>query len=92
MVAFAAKFSGSNGATPFPIGSARSTIAIAATDIREGVVSMTHCWGSENLDADPADDGSCTNRLVDSETDLSQIVGMARQSAIPVRVAKVPNS
>jgi uncharacterized delta-60 repeat protein len=31
LFAFDAKFSGSNGATPFPIGSSRSTIAIAAT-------------------------------------------------------------
>ena len=65
------------------------TTVVAASDVREGVVSMTHCWGSENLDADPAEDGSCTNRLVDSETDLSQIVGMARQSAIPVDVVRI---
>ena len=31
LFAFDAKFNGSNGATPFPIGSNRSTIAIAAT-------------------------------------------------------------
>lgn len=29
--AFAAEFSGSTGATPFPVGSLRSTIGIAAT-------------------------------------------------------------
>jgi hypothetical protein len=31
LFAFAATFNGSNGATPFPVGSSRSTIAIAAT-------------------------------------------------------------
>jgi len=52
-------------------------------------VSMAHCWGSSTggLDEDTAEVGSCTNVLVDAGSDLDQIVGMARQSAIPVRVA-----
>ena len=38
LFAFDAKFNGSNGATPFPIGSNRSTIAIAATPPRLGPI------------------------------------------------------
>ena len=61
----------------------------AAEDIPPGVVSMAHCWGStDEGDEDVRQVGSSTNRLVDSRTDLSQLVGMARQSAIPVRVTR----
>ncbi len=38
LFAFDAKFNGSNGATPFPVGSPRSTIAIAATPPRLGPI------------------------------------------------------
>jgi anaerobic selenocysteine-containing dehydrogenase len=62
------------------------TVAQAADDIRRGVVSMTHCWGSADPAADVRVVGASTNRLVDNESDLSAIVGMARQSAIPVSV------
>lgn len=63
-------------------------VAVAASDVRRGVVSMPHCWGSVDGADDPLGAGACTNRLVDSESDLSAIVGMARQSAIPVEVWK----
>jgi anaerobic selenocysteine-containing dehydrogenase len=62
------------------------TTALAAADVRRGVISMPHCWGSSGTDDDPQITGACTNDLVDATTDLSQIVGMARQSAIPVDV------
>jgi anaerobic selenocysteine-containing dehydrogenase len=63
-------------------------VARSDSDLPRGVVSMAHCWGSSTggLDEDTAAVGSCTNVLVDAGSDLDQIVGMARQSAIPVRV------
>jgi anaerobic selenocysteine-containing dehydrogenase len=61
-------------------------VAQAAPDIRPGVISMTHCWGSDDVTADVRTAGACTNRLVDNVADASRIVGMARQSAIPVDI------
>ncbi len=68
-------------------GSLRTT-AVAAPELRPGVVSMPHCWGSPDWD-EPALDGACVNLLVDDETGLTPIVGMARQSAVPVWVRRV---
>jgi hypothetical protein len=38
LFAFAANFNGSNGATPFPVGSSRSTVGIAAMPPRPGPI------------------------------------------------------
>ena len=63
------------------------TIVIGVSDVRRGVVSMPHGWGAASLD--DGSTGACVNLLVDDETGLSPIVGMARQSAVPVWVRLV---
>jgi hypothetical protein len=50
---------------------------------------MSHCWGGIDPQADPLVEGACTNELVDNTAPISQVVGMPRQSAIPVRIAKI---
>jgi anaerobic selenocysteine-containing dehydrogenase len=64
-------------------------VAEGAPDVPRGVVSMAHAWGDPALDPKEVREiGSSTNRLVDDETDFDPISGMARQSAIPVRVKR----
>jgi len=65
-----------------------SIVAVArvADDVPAGVVSMAHCWGGVEPDDAPRDVGASSNALVDAASDLSQFVGMARQSAIPIRL------
>jgi anaerobic selenocysteine-containing dehydrogenase len=58
-------------------------------ELRSSVVSMSHCWGGIDPQADPLVEGACTNELVDNTAPISQVVGMPRQSAIPVRIAKI---
>ena len=65
-------------------------VATAAADVRCGVISMAHAWGDPSADAKEVRDvGSSTNALVDDASDFDPITGMARQSAIPVNVARV---
>ena len=65
-------------------------VVASADDVRPGVVSMAHAWGDPSADAKAVRDiGSSTNALVDDETDFDPFVGMARQSAIPVNLARV---
>jgi hypothetical protein len=48
---------------------------------------MSHAQGGvPERDADVRQIGSNTGRLVDTERDFEPISGMARQSAIPVRI------
>jgi anaerobic selenocysteine-containing dehydrogenase len=57
--------------------------------LRQGVVSMTHGWGS--IDGSMASDsaeGAFTGSLVSLTQDLQTINWMPRQSAIPVRIAR----
>ena len=62
-------------------------VAASAPDVPRRVVSMAHAWGDPAADPKEVREiGSSTNRLVDDETDFDPISGMARQSAIPVRV------
>lgn len=73
--------------------SARATIvavAQAAADVKPGVVSIAHAFGGVDIGHNTVRArGSSTNRLVDDETDYDPITGMARQSAIPVRVRRI---
>lgn len=65
-------------------------VAMPADDVREGVISMAHAWGDPTADPKQVRDiGSSTNALVDDASDFDPITGMARQSAIPVNVARV---
>ncbi|MEM1113964.1 MAG: molybdopterin-dependent oxidoreductase [Pseudomonadota bacterium] len=64
-------------------------VARASDDVRPGVVSMAHCWGSSPADKGAADAqvrelGSNTNRLVSNRAENARYSGMARQSCIPV--------
>ncbi|MDP6145170.1 MAG: molybdopterin-dependent oxidoreductase [Acidimicrobiales bacterium] len=73
------------------IASPRSSltgVAKAAKDIRRGVISMAHSWGSASTsDEKVRDIGAPTNRLIDVENGFDPITGQAIQSAIPVSVA-----
>ena len=64
---------------------------VEATDeIRPGVISMAHCWGSApDTKVDVREAGSPTSRLVPTDRDYDPITGMARMTAIPVRVRRV---
>ena len=65
-------------------------VARAADDLRRGVVSMAHSWGSSTGDdAKVRDIGSPTSRLIDVETGFDPITGQAVQSSIPVSVRPV---
>ena len=58
----------------------------AAPDVSRATVSMAHCWGADNATADVHLVGSSTNALISNEEHVADEVGMARQSAVPVRV------
>ena len=59
----------------------------SSEDIRRGVISMAHSWGSAtSSDEKVRDIGSPTNRLIDVENGFDPITGQAVQSAIPVSV------
>lgn len=61
-----------------------------ADDIRRGVVSMAHSWGTGSLtDEKVRDTGTPTNRLVTTKDGYDRITGQAVQSAIPVAVRLV---
>jgi anaerobic selenocysteine-containing dehydrogenase len=58
-------------------------------NLRRGLVSMSHCWGSvQSDDALFAEIGSNTGRLTDVETDFEPYTGMPRMSNIPVQVSR----
>jgi len=62
-----------------------------ADGVRPGVVALAHCFAEEPEErADVRRVGSNVNRLLATEHDYDPIVGMARQSAIPVRLRRVP--
>jgi len=65
-------------------------VAEATDEIRPGVISMAHCWGSApDTEVDVREAGSTTARLVPTDRDYDPITGMARMTAIPVRVRRV---
>jgi len=57
----------------------------SAPDVAPGTVSLAHCWGGPD-GGDVRSLGSNVNLLVDNASPISDEVGMARQSAIPVRI------
>lgn len=62
-------------------------VAKPAADVRRGVVSMAHSWGSHTgTDEKVRDIGAPTNRLIDVENGYCAISGQAIQSSIPVSV------
>jgi anaerobic selenocysteine-containing dehydrogenase len=65
-------------------------IARAEDGLRKGVISMSHSWGDlpEYESQDAPQGGTCTNRLIADDSDFEPLVGMCRQSAIPVNVRR----
>jgi anaerobic selenocysteine-containing dehydrogenase len=61
----------------------------SAADIAPATVSIAHCWGGAHEDDDVHAAGSEVNALISNEDPISDEVGMARQSAIPVRIVPV---
>jgi len=72
------------------ISSDHSTIPAiveAEEDMRPGVVSMTHCFGSTpERDEEIVTLGSNTGRLISVDRDFDPYSGLPRMSAIPIRV------
>ena len=62
-------------------------VAAEGSDVKPGVVSMSHSWGRGSGDDDVLNHGVPTNRLVANDKGFDPITGMAVQSAIPVRLA-----
>ncbi|MFA7555421.1 MAG: molybdopterin-dependent oxidoreductase [Spongiibacteraceae bacterium] len=58
----------------------------ADAGVRQGVVSMTHCFGNSKSDDDYDTYGSSTNQLISSDSDLQSINAMPRMSGIPVAI------
>ncbi|UGQ40341.1 molybdopterin-containing oxidoreductase family protein [Rhodococcus aetherivorans] len=66
--------------------------AVAHTDptVRQGTVSMTHCWGASDADADPRGVGSNVNDLTGYDR-VQNINAMPVMTAVPVAVeSEVP--
>jgi anaerobic selenocysteine-containing dehydrogenase len=65
-------------------------VAIARPEdgLRGGVISMAHSWGDLPQYENAPQSGTCTNRLVADDADFEPLVGMCRQSAIPVNVRR----
>jgi anaerobic selenocysteine-containing dehydrogenase len=61
-------------------------VLASADDVAPGTVSIAHCWGAAAGPDVGAAHGSCVNLLVDNQQPVSSEVGMARQSAVPVRI------
>jgi hypothetical protein len=61
--------------------------------VRPGVVSMSHGFGNDPaVEADVHAVGSCTSRLVSTDHHVDPLIGMPRQSAIPVRLRQLPRA
>ena len=62
-------------------------VAEASDELRPGVVSMSHGFGDDRLSEEGVrSHGSNTGLLVSTKRDFDPLTGMARQSAIPVRI------
>jgi len=66
-------------------------VARSSPDIKRGVVSMAHCWGTapDGTGEDKVREvGANTNRLIENLDHPEKYTGMARHSAIAVRLTK----
>ncbi|MFX8339374.1 hypothetical protein ABTL37_19375, partial [Acinetobacter baumannii] len=59
----------------------------AEPDLRRGVVSMSHGWGSLPDETVYERDGANTGLLISTDRELDPINAMPRMTAIPVRLA-----
>lgn len=63
----------------------------SSPDIKRGVISMAHCWGSAPSGTDDGkvrEIGANTNRLINNLDNPAKYSGMAQQSAIAVKLNK----
>jgi anaerobic selenocysteine-containing dehydrogenase len=70
-------------------------IARPEAGLLSGVVSMSHAWGDlpeEESKRFSPETGACTNRLIANDSNFEPLVGMCRQSAIPVNIRRVPSA
>jgi len=66
-------------------------VAQGSPDIKRGVVSMAHCWGAApdgSGDDKVREIGANTNRLINNLDHPEKYSGMARQSAIAIKLCK----
>jgi len=76
------------------VSSARGEIPAvvkSSPDIKRGVISMAHCWGSTpngQGDDKVREIGANTNRLINNLDNPAKYSGMAQQSAIAVKINK----
>lgn len=59
-------------------------VAVPDETVRRGIVSMTHCYGSLDSDADPHDHGSNVAALLTCDTNVQTINHMPTMTAVPV--------
>ncbi len=68
-----------------------NAVARPEEGVAPSVISMSHSWGDlpehEQFESHP-EAGSCVNRLVADDAHFEPLVGMCRQSAIPVNVRR----
>jgi anaerobic selenocysteine-containing dehydrogenase len=67
-------------------------VAIAGEDrdLRSGVVSMAHGWGSlPGSNDDPSVAGTCVNALIDTDRNFESINAMPHMTAVPVNIVPV---
>ena len=63
---------------------ALDAVAWPDPDLRPGLVSMCHCWGSGK----DASEGSNVGRLISVDEDTARFSGIPLMSALPVRVSR----
>ena len=62
-------------------------------DVRDGVVSMAHCFGGPDPDADTVEAGAAASRLVSVlGAPADPVIAMPQFTGIPVRVSRSGNS
>ncbi|MFN8544128.1 MAG: molybdopterin-dependent oxidoreductase [Candidatus Binatia bacterium] len=66
-----------------------AVVVAACDDMRRGTIALAHAFGADPAEeADVRQVGSNVGRLISAEHDYDPIAGMARQSAIPVRLRR----
>lgn len=68
-------------------------IVEAASELRRGVISMSHAWGTApGDDTDPFSEGSNIGRLTDNTENFDPYTGIPRMSNIPVRISPLASN
>lgn len=68
-------------------------IVEGANELRRGVISMSHAWGTApGDDADPFSEGTNIGRLTDNTENFDPYTGIPRMSNIPVRISPLASN